>query len=435
MDTEYILGCSLELAETTALEYTVLSSRLGAYSHIRALVDSNADLPEHYLQNTARTCIERLDPVIRDALALKSLGCLEFSLRAYGEWLEHYVQVKTQGDLGQAEFPTGRLALAAPLPKRQLVRTEADINENVIRELLDELGQPMRQRLERDLQLCSSAISRLALDGGRSLVAHLREDAMAQGAVGLSEVAVRALRARQRREAAESRSKLSRAKAAVKKATRLFENLGQRSNLQLFVSGQEVELAHPASPFKFILRPLRTSGWLLDRTQEGRSHTPYELSLLTKDEVFLANLCVYFDKTPVLDQLLALSLFIQSGDEIKVLEKANWFGLQDWSTEKSSVVLQAYPQLQSKLPRSREADAAVPDDEYRVRPVLEREMTLWRPYQAPVRQWIRTWCEPLTRAAAPLLAAAPEATQLLSQALDPLRVSVQEMRQHVLVHA
>lgn len=437
MDTEYILDCSLQLGETTALENTVLGSPLGAYEAVRALVDSNANMPEHYLQNTVGACLSGLRPDVRNALALQSLAALDFALESWQGVLEHNVQVKAQMDLGLREAPRGVLALPAPLTQAVVVRQESDLNENQVRGILDDLGASMKQRFERDFVLSAMAIRESAADGGRAVHQALREGALMLNGIDIGPAARRALQVSTRRKLAEAQRKASKAKAAIKKATRLFENLGQDQHLRLFVSGQEVELSHPQSRFKFILKPLKDSGWLLDRTQEGRSHTPYELALFTKDDVFLANLCVYLDATPVLDQLLALTLFVQSGDELKVLEKANWFGFGAWSETKTAAVLEAYPSLERKLPLSK---AAPPAEGQRkvievIDPAFQRRADHWQPFEAPVRQWVRSWMEPLTLAARPLLEAAPAVGQLLSAIQEPLRVDRHELARRALAAA
>jgi hypothetical protein len=175
-----------------------------------------------------------------------------------------------------------------------------------------------------------------------------------------------------------------------------------------------VTLSNPNSAFKFVLKPLGVQGWLIDRTQVGRTHTPYELSLYTKDDVYLSKLCVYFDKTPVLDQLLALTLFIESGDELKVLERANWFATENWTAEKAQVVLAQYPQLEKKLPRQiQEGDAqrgTVRDTLLNTEFFLREE---WEPFKGRVEQWVSTWMEPAQQAMLGITRSAGELTQQL----------------------
>jgi hypothetical protein len=167
-------------------------------------------------------------------------------------------------------------------------------------------------------------------------------------------------------------------------------------------------MSHPESPFKFVFRPLGEPGWLEERSAKGRNHTPYDLSLLTKDEVFIARLCVYFDDTPVLDQLLAMAVFVQSGEELRILEKANFFGFSEGGsadTAKATLVT-AYPSLERKFPKPKEstdieqrdlADALVSGNDY---PVIDlgtpfrAEEAHWEPFKGRVTAWVNTWFEP-----------------------------------------
>ncbi len=422
MDTEYILDCAFEYGETTAVENAVLGSPKGAYWAVRAAVDQDLHMPQHFLQNTARTHLHQASLPEQYFFALCGLNGLEFSLKAFAERAEHLVQSKLQEDLG---WEQGRIA--GLLPERdactvgQLVHRESDISEGVVRHLLDQMCTPAAQRWSEDLALMAQAAHWYRADAGRTFEQMLLADDFkglsVESLPALVQQAVAAQRKRMKELQVQEHGLRDKAKAAIKKATRLFQGLGQDDNLKLFVSGSEVCLSHPQSSFKFILKPLQVSGWLLDRTMVGRSHTPYELSLYTKEDVFLAKLCVYFNNTPVLDQLLALTLFVQSGEEVKILEKANWFATEQWSDAKTRVVLEAYPQLQDKLPRPRR------DDEPRgalslVDSAFLRKQAHWEPFKGRVQQWVGTWMEPATLAA-----------RQLANTLAPVRQQVQDAQQ------
>ena len=77
---------------------------------------------------------------------------------------------------------------------------------------------------------------------------------------------------------------------------------------------------------------------------------PYKLELYTKTDVHVADLCVYMQDTPVLDQILALSLFIKSGEEDYILEKANW-SIRNCDAVLRQAILLENPSLSSKLKR------------------------------------------------------------------------------------
>jgi hypothetical protein len=101
--------------------------------------------------------------------------------------------------------------------------------------------------------------------------------------------------------------------------------------------------------FKFLLSK-RQYGGLIDRTIQPGYSTPYHLELYTKTDVHVANLCVYMEKTPILDQILALSMFIKSGDENHILETANWSHIVKDPVLQQAIQIQA-PSLASKFNR------------------------------------------------------------------------------------
>ena len=128
---------------------------------------------------------------------------------------------------------------------------------------------------------------------------------------------------RKRQYERDRRVSVHKAKSAIKKALKLIDNMGFGDEVRIFIGGDEIVVDNPDSIFKFVLKRGRQS--IVERTINPGYSTPYSLELLTKDDVHVANLCVYLKDTPVLDQVLAIALYIKSGDEEEVLQKANWF--------------------------------------------------------------------------------------------------------------
>jgi hypothetical protein len=435
MDTEYILGCALELAETTALENAILSSTQGAYHEVRLLVDTNRDMPDHFLQNTAAAYLDRSSDEARYYFALHSLPAIPFALKALKECAEHVVQQKAQVDLGITQPPRLIEGLRRPgdslTAAGRLVEQDSDITEGLVRQMLEVSCGDLAKRWSRDLNILADAADWYRADEGETFNGMLLSPTLASvhptRMLTVRELAAQAQQARARRTAAQSSRQASAAKRAITKATKLFHSLGQQKNLSMLISGKEVILSHPDSDFKFVLRPPEVTGWLIDRSMHGRSHTPYDIQLLTKDDIYLARLCVYFDSTPVLDQLLAMSLFVQSGEELRILEKANWFGLTDWNDAKAKRVTDAYPQLAAKLPgmrKKQELEGGRSPLEY-LGAAHRAEQAHWEPFRGRVEQWIATWMEPARLAferAAPLL-------QGLTTQLEAVR-EIEHERQH-----
>lgn len=422
MDVEYILGCALELGELTALEETVLRRNPGAYAKLDHAIRTEFAWPDHFLQNTARDALNAASQQERYFLALCSLGPLRWALKAMTERAEHLVRSRLQADLGIGMPSPLQLFPELGQPRdTPVIKDESEIGEGLVGDMLSELFAPMGLRTLEDLDLVQEAVGWFRLDAGAKF-AQMLEGTMlpmpqAVSAGDLVQLSVaQAARARKAQKAKHTLA--STAKSAIKKATKLFLNLGQEENLKLFVSGGEVVLSNPASRFKLVVKPLQVAGWLIDRTHNGRTHTPYELSLLTKDDVFLAKLCVYFQETPVLDQLLALTFYMQSGDELAILEKANWYATSQWTDEKSAIVRAAYPQLESKIPRKlTEEDPQARERRVRemVPAAIRQADAHWEPFRGRVEAWIATWFEPIVAPALALEADMAQVQRLLHQ--------------------
>lgn len=135
----------------------------------------------------------------------------------------------------------------------------------------------------------------------------------------------------QRRSRAEYEKKrlhaVHRAKGSIKRALKLMDNVGFGNDIRIFLGGDDIEVSHPESMFKFVLTKYNNS--LINKTIEAGISTPYKLQLFTKTNVHVANLCVILKDTPVLDQVLAVSMFVRTGDEDYILERANWSAITD----------------------------------------------------------------------------------------------------------
>lgn len=141
-----------------------------------------------------------------------------------------------------------------------------------------------------------------------------------------------------------------RTRRAIKRATKLFDRLGFMAELRAFVAGDTVEIAHPASPFVFRARRHSDAGrGIVAFSAEAWRTVPFRLSLSTKDGTHLARLCTYAESTPILDFLLALFLHVRAGEEMTVLQQANWFGYGERAPVQE-FLLQAHPELVEKLP-------------------------------------------------------------------------------------
>lgn len=387
-ECRYVLDCAVELGEITPMESSVFMADTSAAQAFEHLMSSGQLLPDHWLRNTARQYLDSLPRDAQYVWALQGLNGQEFALRTFLERIEFVVQQKVQADLGITESPSFRFVPEAGWLVEEEARRFGSVHEvtraNVVH-LVDSCFADARARLYDDLRVAQEACAWVqAGNQGRA-----RELALTLFKVAPAHVAptVRAVTSRLLRPSEVRRRRRS-ARSAIKKVVRLFSLTGSDSNVRLLVSGKEVELAHPDSPFKFVLRP-DAPGWLEQKTAAPGQHVPFQLTLLTKEDVFLSRLCVLFDETPVLDQLLALTLFVQSGEEEELLSKANWFGYEDLGQVRE-VLGRVAPALLGKLPRP-----VKPGESSLTRALsnssVVREQEHWSQFKQPVQSWIGAW--------------------------------------------
>lgn len=121
----------------------------------------------------------------------------------------------------------------------------------------------------------------------------------------------------------QQREALGKARRAVKKGIRTFQKLfGKDPRLTAFLSGDKITVE--GEFFDYVIT--RTTS-VLGHTMgaDRRYHVPYSLALYNKQGVYLAEACVYFEATPVIDQLIGLMTYIKHGCEEEVLKTANYF--------------------------------------------------------------------------------------------------------------
>jgi hypothetical protein len=89
------------------------------------------------------------------------------------------------------------------------------------------------------------------------------------------------------------------------------------SQVGAFAQGQTITLPGQALSLEIARgRSVTTTG-----------HGALDVGLCAPDGTRLASVCVYFDKTPALDQLAALALHLNAGEETAVLDTGNLFSI------------------------------------------------------------------------------------------------------------
>lgn len=380
---QYILDSATELGEITPLEHAVFMRDTTAGEELDTLLRQNLQLPNHFLRNVARAYLNSLPTEVRHLWALRSIEGFDFALKALQERIEHVVQTKVQRDLGLKDStPQWLWEFSEASEPQKLFHDVHDICPDKVLGYVSALYQESKQMLEADIEEVRQAMLWLSQPGNVELARKLAKAVFPDMQVpSLQHDTVRSLV----RNASKVRVKERRrqARGAIKKALNLLNSFGMQKDVQMLISGHEVVISHPESPFKFEVKALQ-AGWLENKTVDPGRHVPFQLSLLTKDDIFLTRLCVLFDSTPVLDQLLALTLFVQSGNEKELLNKANWFGMAD--VERVRTILEERsPDLTTKLPRYKDSSGVGPGESF------ERLHAQWQPYRAPVMQWLTGW--------------------------------------------
>ena len=377
----YCLQCSVELGEISPFDYVLFTHETPPARALQKLRDADQFWPAHWLRNTSRDYFEQLTLVEQYVVSLHSVQDLEFGLQALQERMAFVVQQKVLRDLGRIQDFPRLMKVHDPEITKAIPDKVFDSVAAVTRGQVQEFAHPVFadaiQRLEADIELTRQALLWASEPSARSQARAIARELLR--VPHMRDVApVRVEQLQPRAVIAAKRKKAHAAKGAIKKALKLLSCLGAEENTRLLVSGEEVRISHPDSPFRFLLKAHKAKGWLIDRTVKPGGHVPYQLTLQTKGGLTLASLCVIFKDTPVLDQLLALTMFVQTGGELELLEKANWFGIAD----QAMVVqyLEAHsPALVSKVRR--------PPIEAMLRADDDRQ-AFWDPYQGPVNSWL-----------------------------------------------
>jgi len=113
------------------------------------------------------------------------------------------------------------------------------------------------------------------------------------------------------------KGKIEARKKVVRRSTDLAVSVLGGATVSKFVAGKPIEIVGET----MILEAIKASSL----HKEG--HGVLQLAVKSLEGARLAGLCVYFDDTPMLDQLAAFKLNFDCGDEAEVLKTGNLFGI------------------------------------------------------------------------------------------------------------
>ncbi|HDR9103602.1 TPA: hypothetical protein QDB04_000322 [Burkholderia vietnamiensis] len=389
-ECSYALDCEVAFGGISPLEAQVLRVDTPA---ARAFVEAslNEVKSSHWLRNTARQYLQTLSLEENYVWALYGAASLPFALQAIQERMEFAVQCKVQQDLGvrtRAVHFLDELSFDGEEPQTVFSSVHA-VTPQTVQAYIAQLYADALGRLADDADLAAEALA--WYHAGNQ--AQARQ--IAEKLCTAVSVEVAAPRPGRQPAAPQVRSLQKKARAAIKKACKLLTQVGAEENVRLLVSGKTVELSHPDSPFRFVLQAHETQGWLETQTVRPGVHVPYQLAVTTKDGKFLSRLCVLFSQTPVLDQLLALTMFVRAGDEAELLAKANWFGIEDKQFVLDYVQEHAPALLETSLkrlsPKAKEDSRGKGEFSSVFLAMHDEEEQNWQPFKGPVKAWIQGW--------------------------------------------
>lgn len=388
MDTEYVIMSVIELGEVTPLEAEVLQTDSRVYEAIRAKVDANEAFPPLAIAGLCRETLCDSTPGEQHLYALRSLEHAKRQLEAVLGRTEMLVQREIGRDLYPDRFSASLMGLlqgSESATRKSFVTREADVNESVVRKILDQDGVSLRARLTDDAYRISAALEALSQNFPIGPDARIPRERPA-------------VEVPNHKQTAQEEAKLvGRAKRAIRRAYSLFDAHSKSQMLSMFVGGAAVEISHPESDLKFVVQSLTSNDWLIRRSaKEFSAHTPFELAVLTKDDIFLGNLCVYFKGSPVLDQLLALTLYIEAGEEEKILEKANFFGNSHWTQEFCSNLGVRSQGVLAAMEKCFHVQRPHGEIEGSIEQALQTltapmDPVFWQAFENPAKRWIISW--------------------------------------------
>lgn len=121
----------------------------------------------------------------------------------------------------------------------------------------------------------------------------------------------------------------------MKRSSALFKKHIGDHNLKAFLSGDAFTI--DGKEFNYRIRRAQHVDLLRQAAWPDTHHIPYSLELLDKENNFLTSLCVYFDKTPALDQVIAMVLHIKHDEEMRILEKTNTLSRSELFKENKAI--------------------------------------------------------------------------------------------------
>jgi hypothetical protein len=112
------------------------------------------------------------------------------------------------------------------------------------------------------------------------------------------------------------------AKKAIKKGLKMLNNFISNDDFRLFTNGDGFTIE--GNKFNYCFKKSHTD-FIQHTLNPNGSHIPFDMMILDKNNIELCKACIYFNETPIIDQLLAIVLHLKSGNECEILSTANYY--------------------------------------------------------------------------------------------------------------
>ncbi|MCK9529505.1 MAG: hypothetical protein M0R77_02915 [Gammaproteobacteria bacterium] len=113
------------------------------------------------------------------------------------------------------------------------------------------------------------------------------------------------------------------ARKAISRAVELFGKFFDKKDIEGFIKGYEYIVE--GDKFNYRLTKTDRTNLLLNTINPYNVHIPYDLEITDKNNIVLAKACYLFEDTPIIDQIIAFTMMIKSGNENDFIQKANLF--------------------------------------------------------------------------------------------------------------
>lgn len=121
----------------------------------------------------------------------------------------------------------------------------------------------------------------------------------------------------------------------LKRQVKLLSQFIPSDDVKAFLNGKSIELTSERTQLTYRFTLKYNTLTIKDLNRGNHYATPYNLEIYNPDKKKIANLCVYIKDTPMLDQMSAMIMFIRSGEESILLEKANYYSIKDYESLKN----------------------------------------------------------------------------------------------------